>query len=60
MKNLMFRKPMPILLVVAMLWMAPTGASAQQSTAAQQYGCAVKRPILGGACPWCPWGAPTR
>jgi hypothetical protein len=23
----------------------------------QQYGCAVKRPILGAACPFCPWGA---
>jgi len=31
------------------------GAVAQ--TAGRQYGYAAKRPVLGAACPWCPWGA---
>lgn len=53
----MRRKLMPLFLILANLWMAPLSASAQQSVAPRQYGVSVKRPILGGACPWCPWGA---
>jgi hypothetical protein len=27
------------------------------SSSAQDYGVAAKKPIIGGACPGCPWGA---
>ena len=35
----------------------PSAATAQPAAHAPQYGVAVKRPILGGACAFCPWGA---
>ena len=55
--------------IVSLLWitlvcMVPplpsqqqSAASMRQSSRQQQYGVAVKRPIIGGACPFCPWGA---
>jgi hypothetical protein len=53
-----------MLVNVCFLWLlmiAGTGlASAQSDTGSQapaQTGYAVKKPIIGGACPTCPWGA---
>jgi TRAP transporter TAXI family solute receptor len=42
-----------------MLASADWDAAAQprDQALAQQYGYSVKRPIIGGACPTCPWGA---
>jgi uncharacterized protein len=43
--------------LVVLLAVPAPGAPAQTAASGQQYGYASKSPILGAACPWCPWGA---
>jgi uncharacterized protein len=50
--------------VVILIWLlfalqiASSNCQQQSSTNLQsQFGVSVKRPIIGGACPFCPWGA---
>ena len=46
------------LLALNFIFLVMAVQAQQHSTArSEQYGVAVKRPILGGACPFCPWGA---
>ena len=51
MENRLIRHLSPVVVVLAL------GAPGQTAASGQQYGYAAKRPILGAACPWCPWGA---
>ena len=48
-----------LLCILTAISLAAEARAAQRlaQTPSQQYGCAVKRPILGAACPFCPWGA---
>jgi uncharacterized protein len=43
--------------MVAVLVMSALGPAAQSPANSQSYGYAARRPIFGGACPACPWGA---
>src|SRR4051794_9443741 len=45
------------ILVCAVLFALAAPSQAQEASAAQKYGVAVKRPILQAACMHCPWGA---
>ncbi len=40
-----------------LLFGAPQIGTAQNSAAPKTTGYAVKKPVFGGACPTCPWGA---
>jgi TRAP-type uncharacterized transport system substrate-binding protein len=48
-----------ILSLLSLIFILPITLRAQQPSISNppQYGVAAKRPILGGACPFCPWGA---
>ena len=45
------------LLVCAAAWLSPVSGGAEQASGTAEYGIAVKRPVVGGACKYCPWGA---
>ena len=52
------RRTVMAVLAFNLIFLAAALPAQQQSRAnTQQYGVAAKRPILGGACPFCPWGA---
>ncbi len=40
---------------LALVWIA--ASLGQPPAAAQEFGYTAKRPVIGGACPGCPWGA---
>jgi hypothetical protein len=51
-------RPLPALLAALLVVVCTMPvAQAQSATTAQQFGYAARKPVLGAACPGCPWGA---
>lgn len=46
-----------VVLICSAIGVTVMAARAQQAPQTQAYGIAVKKPVLGGACAFCPWGA---
>jgi hypothetical protein len=44
-------------LTVLVLCISGIGLLLSTLASAQDYGYAAQKPIIGGACPYCPWGA---
>jgi uncharacterized protein len=44
------------ILLCALVWGFAVAGKAQETSTAQEFGIAVKRPVLQAACQYCPWG----